>query len=352
MVLDLFSLNRLSIKRYGRKVSMMRKMTVTFVVCCIVSVFFSAGSPGVQAKEIFVTIGGGDFTGVYFPTGLAIAKMIDNKRHDYGIRATVMATAGATFNLNTIIAGYMEFGITQADNLYRAFNGLDEWAKKGPQKELRSVFSLYNESLTLVAAVDAGINAIGDLKGKRVSLGNPGYSQRRLIIYTLEVAGLDPKKDIIPLRVNASEAPDLLQDNLIDAYFFTVGHPSETVRKALSGKRRARIIPIFGPGIDKLLADNNYYTKNQLQIQRLYPGLEGTKEEVESFGVKAILCTSSKVPEEVVYAVTKIVFENLDEFRQQHPALMDLTKEGMLKGLSAPLHPGALKYFMEAGLVK
>lgn len=352
MVLDLFSLNRLSIKRYGRKISMKRKMTVTFVVCCILSVFFNAGSSGVQAKEVFVTIGGGDFTGVYFPTGLAIAKMIDNKRHDYGIRATVMATVGSTFNLNTIIAGYMEFGIAQADGLYRAINGLDEWAKKGPQKELRSVFSIYNESLTLVAAVDTGINVIGDLKSKRVSLGNPGYSQRRMIIYTLEAAGFDPRKDIIPLRVNASEAPNLLQDNLIDAYFFTVGHPSETVRKALTGERKARIIPITGPGIDKLLDDKNYYTKNQLQVQMLYPGLEGTKEEVDTIGVMATLCTSSKVPDDVVYAVTKIIFENLDEFRQQHPALASLTKEGMLKGLSAPIHPGALKYFMEAGLVK
>jgi TRAP transporter TAXI family solute receptor len=144
----------------------------------------------------------------------------------------------------------------------------------------------------------------------------------------------------------------MLQDNRIDAYFFTVGHPSETIRKALSNERKARIIPISGPAIDRLVADHPYYIKSVIEMQRLYPDLAGHLDEVATFGVVATLCTSTRVSEEVVYTLTKIVFENLDEFRRQHPALVGLSKKSMREGLTAPLHPGAIKYYREAGLMK
>jgi hypothetical protein len=220
------------------------------------------------------------------------------------------------------------------------------------QKELRAVFSIHHEPLTLVAAVDPGIQSIADLRSKRVSLGNPGFTQHRIVVDALEAAGLDPKGDISPQEVFASEAPAMLQDNRIDAYFFTVGHPSETIRMALSNERKARIVQISGPAIDKLVADNPFYIKTVLGMQRLYPGLAAQLDEVATFGVVATLCTSTRVPEEVVYTLTKIVFENLNEFRRQHPAFAGLTREGMREGLTAPLHPGAIKYYKEAGLMK
>jgi TRAP transporter TAXI family solute receptor len=331
---------------------MKKKLIITFIACFFAGGIFSALPDDLQAEEVFFTIGGGDFSGVYFPTGLAIAKMINDRRPEYHIRATVEATMGSTYNLNAIMAGYMEFGLAQSDTQYQAVTGLVNWAKKGPQKELRSVFSIHNEPLTLVAAVDAGIQSIADLRGKRVSLGNPGFTQRRIVVDALEAAGLDPKRDIYPQTVFASEAPALLEDNRIDAYFFTVGHPSETIRMALSSERKARIVPISGPAFDKLVAGKKYYIKMPIQVQRFYPGPENQMDDVATFGVVATLCTSSRVPEEVVYVLTKVVFENLEEFRRQHPALVNLTKEGMLNGLSAPLHPGALKYYKEVGLLK
>jgi hypothetical protein len=340
------------INQCEKKALMKKKIIITLIACLITSVFFNTSPSELQAEDVFITIGGGDFSGVYFPAGLAIADMINNRRHDYGIRATVEATAGSTFNLNAVMAGYLEFGLAQSDIQYQAATGLVNWAKKGPQKELRAVFSIHPESVTLVAAVDAGINAIADLKGKKVSLGNPGSSQHRIVIDALEAAGLDPERDIFPQTITASEAPTLLQDNLIDAYFFTVGHPSETIRRALSNERKARIIPISGPDIDKLVADNSYYIKTLIEMQRLYPNVEGPLNNVGTFGVAATLCTSTRVPEDIVYAVTKVVFENLAEFRRQHPALVDLKKGGMLEGLSAPLHPGAIKYFREVGLMQ
>jgi TRAP transporter TAXI family solute receptor len=277
--------------------------------------------------------------------------MINKKRGQYGIRATVEATPGSVFNLNAIMAGYMEFGLAQADKQYQAVNGLAEWTKRGPQRELRAVFSLHHESVVLVAAVDAGINTVADLKGKRVNLGNPGSGQHRNAIDALEALGLDPERDILPEKVKATEAPVLLQDNRIDAFFCTVGHPSETIQMALSGQRKIRIIPISGLGIDKLISDNKFYIKTTIPVQKLYPNLEDSMDVI-TFDVIATLCTSSRLPADLVYTVTKEIFENIDEFRRQHPALVDLTKEGMLEGLSAPLHPGALKYYKEAGLMK
>ncbi len=322
------------------------------LVCFFAGGLFILCPSRLQAEDVFVTIGGGNFTGVYFPTGLAIAKLLNDKRQDYGIRATVEATPGSTYNLNAILAGYMDFGLTQADKAYDAVNGLAEWSEKGPQREVQAVFSVYHETVTLVAAVDAGINSIQDLRGKRVSLGNPGSSQHHLVTDILKAFSIDPERDMVAQTVYASDAPALLQDNRIDAYFFIVGHPSETIRMGLSSERRARIIPIYGPEIEKLIVTNKYYTKNTIQVQRLYPDTKGQEREIETVGVMAVLCTSTRIPENVVYTVTKEVFENLGEFRKQHPALMDLNKEEMLKGASAPLHPGALKYYKETGLIR
>lgn len=276
--------------------------------------------------------------------------MLDVKRSAYGIRATVEATNGATFNINAISAGYMEFGLTQSDKLYQAVNGLADWKNKGPQTELRAAFSLYSEPLTLVAAVDAGIRTIGDLKGKIVSFGNPGISRHQIVIDTLRASGLNSSRDMDQFDVMASEAPALLQDNRIDAYFFTVGHPSETVKNALTGKRVTRIIPISGPAIDKLVAEKPYYIKTTIPVNQLYPGI-GSQADVATFGVTAILCTSTRVSSDVVYVVTKEVLDNLEMFRRQHPAFYNITKTGMLDGLSAPLHQGALRYFKENGLI-
>jgi hypothetical protein len=331
----------------------MKKILLTALLSGILVAELITGGPSATlAEEVFVSIGGGSHSGVYFPTGLAIAEMINAKRQDYGIRATVEATPGSTFNLNAIMAGYMDFGMTQADKQYHAVKGMIEWAEIGPQEKLRAVFSLYPETVTLVAAKDAGINTVKDLKGKRVSLGNPGSSQHRVIVNILEAFGIDPETDIQAETVYASEAPDLLEDDIIDAYFFTVGHPSDTVQRGLSRTRKAHLVPISGPAVDKLISEQVYYTRYRIPLQSLYPDLQGPLEDVDTLAVLATFSTSSEVPEQIVYLVTKEVFENLDYFRQQHPALFLLTKENMLEGLHAPLHPGAMRYYQEVGLIK
>jgi TRAP transporter TAXI family solute receptor len=300
------------------------------------------------SKTTFITIGTGGITGVYYPTGGAIARIVNRKKDDYGIRCTVESTGGSVFNVNAIMSGDLEFGVVQSDRQYQAINGLAEWKDKGKQEDLRAVFSIHPESITLVAAVDAGIETIEDLKGKRVNIGNPGSGQRQNSIDALTAVGIDYNADITAESVKAAEAPGLLQDGRIDAFFYTVGHPSGAIKEATAGARKVRFIPVTGPGIDKLIADNPYYAKAKIPAA-LYPGAENT-EDVETFGVKATFVTSAKVPEEVVYAVTKEVFDNFEDFKKLHPAYAVLTKENMLEGMSAEIHPGASKYYSEAGM--
>jgi hypothetical protein len=328
----------------------MKRIFILGIALCF-GFMFAAGMMPVpaQAKTTFVTIGTGGITGVYYPTGGAIAKIVNKKRKEYGIRCTVESTGGSVFNVNAIMAGDLEFGVVQSDRQYQAVKGLAEWKDKGSQKDLRAIFSIHPESITLVAAEDAGIKAIEDLKDKRVNIGNPGSGQRQNSIDALKhAAGLDFEKDLKAEGVKAAEAPGLLQDERIDAFFYTVGHPNGAIKEATAGKRKVRLVPI--PNVDKLLAEFPYYAKATIPI-KFYPGATN-KEDVSTFGVKATFVTSAKVPDEVVYAITKEVFENFEEFKKLHPAYEVLTKENMMEGLSAPIHPGAMKYYKEAGMMK
>jgi hypothetical protein len=300
-----------------------------------------------EAKTTFVTIGTGGITGVYYPTGGAIAKMVNAKRKEYGIRATVESTGGSVFNINAIMTGDLEFGVAQSDRQYQAVQGIEDWKDKGPQKDLRSVFSIHPETVDLIAAVDANINSIEDLKGKRVNIGNVGSGYRQNAIDALEANGLNWEKDFNAESLKPAEAPGLIQDGRIDAAFYTVGHPSGYYKEATSGVRKVKFIPI--EKVEGLLAKYPYYAKAVTRVKEHYPGAENDKD-VPTFGVKATFVTSAKVPDDVVYAIVKEVFENFEDFKKLHPAYTGLTKESMLEGLSAPLHPGALKYYKEAGL--
>ncbi len=298
-------------------------------------------------KTTFVTIGTGGITGVYYPTGGAIAKMVNKKRKEYGIRATVESTGGSVFNINSIMSGDLEFGVAQSDRQFQAIQGIANWKDKGPQKDLRAVFSIHPETVDLIAAVDANINSIEDLKGKRINIGNVGSGYRKNAIDALTANGLDYNKDFNAESLKAAEAPGLIQDGRLDAAFYTVGHPSGYYKEATSGKRKVKFVPITN--VESLLQKYPYYAKAVTRVTKHYPAAENDAD-VETFGVKATFVTSVKVPDEVVYAITKEVFDNFEQFKKLHPAYEGLTKQNMLEGLSAPIHPGAMKYYKEVGL--
>ncbi len=325
----------------------MMKLKVIFIVSVFL-IFLILGNG--NAKRLnFATIGTGGVTGVYYPTGGAISRMVNKKSKEYGLKLTVESTAGSVYNINAVISGALEFGIAQSDRQYQAWCGLKEW-KGRPQKKLRSVFSIHPEMITLIASVKSGIRSVPDLKGKKVNLGNPGSGQLANSRDVLWAFGLDEKRDIKAEYAKAVEAPQLLQDERIDAFFYTVGHPNGNIKEATSGRIKVRIVPIDGPPVEKLLKKYPYYAKAIIPI-KFYP-MAANEKDVPTIGVKATFVTSADVPDEWVYAVVKEVFDNFEEFKKLHPAYSTLTKKDMLKGLSAPLHPGAIRYYKETGLIK
>jgi uncharacterized protein len=302
-----------------------------------------------MAATRFVTIGTGGVTGVYYPAGGAIAKMVNAKRDQYGLRATVESTGGSVFNVNAVMAGDLEFGVVQSDRQYQAYNGLAEWEGK-PQTKLRAVFSLHPEMVTMLAATDKNIHTVADMKGKIVNIGNPGSGQRGNALDLFEAAGINPDKDLQAEGIKAAESASMLQDGRIDAFFYTVGHPNGSIKEAVAGARKVNFVAVPDDVVKKLVDKYPFYAPAAIPVA-MYPGVTDEKD-VPTFGVKATIVTSADVPDDVVYAITKEVFENFDEFKKLHPAFEILTKESMLQGLSAPLHPGAVKYFKEAGLMK
>lgn len=325
---------------------MKKRVLTVLVILSVVLTGFAGGQQDGKPARQFVTIGTGGVTGVYYPTGGAISKIVNKKFDEYNLKVTVESTGGSVFNVNAIMAGDLEFGIVQSDRQAQAYNGEAEWADVGAQDKLRAVFSIHPESVTILAAEDAGINTIADLVGKTVNIGNPGSGNRGNAIDALENAGINWETDINAEGLKASEAAKMLQDNRIDAYFYTVGHPSGSFKEATAGRRKVKFVSIID--IDDLLAKYSYYARSEIPVE-FYPNATNT-ENVPTYGVKATLCTSSDVSDDVVYAITKEVFENFEEFKSLHPAYSTLTKESMLDGLSAPIHDGAMRYFKEAGL--
>jgi len=324
----------------------MKKEYFFTVVLIGISIFLG----GCKAKKTsFVTIGTGGVTGIYYPTGGAISKMVNKKFDEYKIKATVESTSGSVFNVNAVLNGDLEFGVVQSDRQFQAYNGLAEWSKSGKQTDLRSVFSVHPESITLIASEKSGIREIKDLKGKKINLGNPGSGQLQNSRDVLKAMGLT-EEDLSAEYVKAVEAPGLLQDERLDAFFYTVGHPNGNIKEATAGRIKVFIVPIKGQDIDNMLERHPYYAKSTIP-HSFYPYALNT-EDIETIGVKATFVTSKKVDEDIIYPVTKEVFENLEEFKSLHPAYQVLTKENMLKGLSAPIHKGALRYYKEAGLDK
>lgn len=302
-----------------------------------------------EAKTTFITIGTGGITGVYYPTGGAIAKIVNDRADEFGIKATAEATGASIFNINAVKGGNLDFGIAQADSQYLAYNGKGEW-KNAPIAELRSVFSLAPEMITFVVAEDSGIKSIDGVKGKTINIGNPGSGNRQNAIDIFNALGINYEKDFKAESLKAADAPRMLQDGRIDGFFYTVGHPNGNIKEATAGMRKARIIPI--PEIKALFDVAPYYSMDSIDMAQYPEATNASEGKIPTVGMKATLITSANVDEEVVYNLTKAVFENLEELRTLHPALANLTKEGMLEGLSAPLHKGAERYYKEVGLIK
>ena len=300
---------------------------------------------GMANAQEFITIGTGSVTGVYYPTGGAICKLVNKDRKEHKVRCSVESTGGSIYNVNTMRAGELDFGIVQSDWQYHGYNGTSKFTDQGPYKKLRAVFSLHTEPFNIIARADSGINGVKDLKGKRVNIGNPGSGDRATMGVVMDALGWTNADFKLAAELKGSERSQALCDNKIDAFIYMVGHPNGSIKEATTSCD-AKLVSAQGAEIDNIVADNPYYAK------RTVPGgmYKGTDNDVNSFGVAATLVSSTDVSDDVVYAVVKSVFENFDTFKRLHPAFANLKPEQMVKdGLSIPLHPGAVRYYKEKG---
>ena len=302
----------------------------------------------VAQDQTFIAIGTGGVTGVYYPTGGAICRLVNRGRSEHGIRCGVESTGGSVFNINAIRGGELEFGVAQSDWQFHAFNGTSRFEEQGAFEGLRAVFSVHPEPFTVVARADAGISTFEDLQGKRVNVGNPGSGQRGTMEVLMGAMGWTMDDFAVASELQAAEQSQALCDNNIDAMIYTVGHPSGSIQEATTACDSV-LVTVANEAVDQLVADNTFYRTATI------PGgmYRGNDEDIQTFGVGATFVTSADVPEEVVYEVVSAVFENIDQFRNLHPAFANLDASEMANdGLSAPLHPGAERYFREAGLIE
>jgi TRAP transporter TAXI family solute receptor len=304
----------------------------------------AAGIVPAQSQQQFISIGTGGVTGVYYPTGGAICRLVNKNRKEHGIRCSAESTGGSIYNINTIRAGELEFGVAQSDWQYHAYHGTSKFENQGKFEGLRAVFSVHPEPVTIIAHDDSGISNITDFKGKRVNIGNPGSGQRGTWEAIEAALGWERSDLKLAAEMKSAETGQAVCDRKIDAYFWLVGHPSALTQESLS-TCDAHLVNATGDAIDKLVADNSFY-----RTATIPAGMYNNESEITTFGVGATFVSRADVPDEVVYVVVKAVFDNFDNFKKLHPAFGNLKPEEMISdSLSAPLHDGAAKYYKERG---
>ncbi|WP_019672925.1 TAXI family TRAP transporter solute-binding subunit [Psychrobacter lutiphocae] len=301
------------------------------------------GGDAAAGATKFMTIGTGGVTGTYYPTGGAICRMV--KAAESPIRCSVESTGGSVYNVNTIKAGELDFGISQSDTAYQAFKGEGKFSD-APVPELRSVLAIYPELLSLIVRKDAGIEKLEDVKGKRINVDVPGSGNRMTAEAVFAASGISLDDLAFANELKASEGPTMLKDKKVDGYFYMVGHPTANIKDAANSVA-INLVPIEGAGVDKLVAENPYYAKGTI-LAEYY---EGVEQDIPSIGVKAVLVTREDMAEDAVTTITKAVLDNFDEFKESHPAYKNITKESLLEGLAVPQHPAAAAVFEEAGIV-
>jgi TRAP transporter TAXI family solute receptor len=318
------------------------KMTGGLAAAGLIALLTS-GTPA-AAQQKFVTVGTGGVTGVYYAVGGAVCRLMNKDRAKTGLRCSVESTGGSVFNVNAIKSGELEFGLTQSDVQFNAAKGEAQFKGKA-DADLRAVFSVHPEPFTVLARKEAGVTKFEDFKGKRFNVGNPGSGTRASMEELLAQMGWKLGDFSLAAELKADEQGTALCDNKIDGFYYGVGHPSAAIQDPTTACG-AKLISLTGPAVDALIKAHPYYAKATIPAG-MYAN---NPNPTETYGVLATVVSSAKVGDTTVYAMVKAVFDNFDEFKKLHPAFAHLDPKAMIKnGLSAPLHPGAIKYYKEKG---
>ena len=296
---------------------------------------------GCNEKKNYILATGGT-SGTYYPFGGAIANIWNTKIENMNV--TAQATGASAENLRLISKGDAEFATVQNDVMDYAYNGTDMFAgQKLPN--LASIGTLYPEVVQIAASASSGIKSVDDLRGKRVSVGDAGSGVEFNAKQILEGYGIS-FSDIKKNNLSFKESAEGLQNGTLDACFITAGVPNAALQE-LAFTAGLILIPVNGDKADAICAKYGFYTKTVIPAGTY----KGTDRDTEALAIKATLAVNANLDENTVYAMTKALFENLDELGAAHAKGKEVTAESAVTGISVPFHPGAAKYYKEIGVL-
>lgn len=317
----------------------MKGKSLIFILCFIISACIF------DKQQAVLNMGTGNENGLYYPIGKFIGRIFAEQDR---MTVNVLPSHGSSSNIQNVVEGKWQFGIAQADIVYHAFNRGTNWERLVDRSKLRTIMALHAESITLVASKGSKIISLNDLKGKKVNIGKKGAGQYQNATQILKYASIE-LSDITTANISSSQSPVSMKNGEIDAFFYTVGHPNTNIRRIFLLGEQARFIEIPEDITANLLKSYPYYTRVLID-KELYP--ESLNESsVNTVGVRSLLITSSEVDEDVVYKLTKKIFSQIEDLQLVHPATKSITMQTALESLTAPLHPGAKKFYQEKGLL-
>ncbi len=301
--------------------------------------------PGFAADRVFFGIATGGTGGTYYPLGGMLAQLISNTAEipDTKLSATAETGNASVANAQLLGRGEIESAFVAADILDAAFKGVNQFDGAAADN-IRAIGALYPETVQLVVRADSGIEKFEDLKGKTISSGSPGSGQWQLLGDLLVAYGM-ARTDVSEDFSSFSQSVDKIKDGNLDASLITAGSPTSSLTDLANG-HDIRIIPLNGPAIVKLQETQPYYA-NAVLAGGTYKGQDN---DVETLAVRAIWATHAGVSDEVIYAVTKALYENTETLGNVHPKGKEISLDKALESVSVPLHPGAEKYYVEKGI--
>jgi TRAP transporter TAXI family solute receptor len=311
------------------------------------AIALSAGMAFAQAPAFF-RIGTGGTAGTYYPVGGLIANTISATGGGVtGLVATAVSSNGSVANISAVNGGSLESGFSQSDVAYWAYTGTGLFEGKGKIDNLRAIATLYPETIHLVATKNSGIKSVADLKGKRVSLDEPGSGTLVDARIVLSAYGLS-EKDVKAEYLKPGPAGDRLRDGALDAYFFVGGYPTGAISE-LATSSGITLVPIAGPQAEKMLADYQFFSKDTVPANT-YKDVPDTP----TISVNAQWVTSAKQSDDLVYNIVKALWSDTSRAALDvgHAKGKLITLQNATKGIGIPLHPGAEKFYREKGMLQ
>ena len=337
----------------------MTRLSVFSLFITLFFLSFNAGAGGVYGKhgsafgrasyvdDELIKIGTGSVTGIYYQAGNSICRLINRERKPLGLRCIAESTPGSIFNVNSLRHTDIDFAIVQSDWQEHAYNGTSIFAKEGRFDKLRSIMSLHNEAFAIIVPHESTINTLDDIRDKIIDLGPIGSGARTTMDDVMKAKNWTKFDFKSFAEFKPSNQAQALCSGTVDAIIMVVGHANESIEK-IARSCEIRLIDVNDSTIQKLVSANPEF------VTTVIPGgtYSGVPNDTLTFGVRATLVTTSEVDEDRVYDITKIIFENLDIFKAQDIVFSHLeAQEMVVPNDTAPLHPGAHKYFVEKGFI-